>query len=441
MAEQYNIHWKDYYEILQLHPSAEPEVIKAAYLKLVQKYNNNQNSSMSDQKWKDLNEAYEYLSDADKRKKYDQYYKTRATSAATPTSRPTPPPRPPPPPTTTRPVKPKPVVRPSIIKVDGAIPGKRNRATFVIDNIGGPFSKILLPTILPNWMTIVPLGSKLNSSRVPFEVALSLTSEEWGMSYSARLIVKLDNEEAFVQVELKMAPKPTKPVSPDPTSGSETSTAQKQGSDDVKKAKSQKPTQVDYSYVPQRDVEGQINLFAQTRCSYCSNYADTLILCPPRKVVSNCINFKSMSGDWHNSKLKETRYWPWISELLKPYIKGRGLMARCTDVNCLALNPAPRDVTAKCWKCGGNTLICPKHLETGKAPILKYDLSNLEWKCPDDSCGYHISLPKEMRGYELIGLKYPKTLDDLKSKYAKDTPKTPPKPTDHKPQNKRHWWE
>ena len=38
MPENWEIHWEDYYEILQIHHSAEPEIIKAAYGKLAQKY-------------------------------------------------------------------------------------------------------------------------------------------------------------------------------------------------------------------------------------------------------------------------------------------------------------------------------------------------------------------------------------------------------------------
>jgi DnaJ-class molecular chaperone len=34
MKGNWENHWKDYYQILQVHPSAKPEVVKAAYDKL-----------------------------------------------------------------------------------------------------------------------------------------------------------------------------------------------------------------------------------------------------------------------------------------------------------------------------------------------------------------------------------------------------------------------
>jgi hypothetical protein len=61
--EPWALHWKDYYKILQVHVSAEPEVIKAAYDKLARKYHPdvNQNPTASE-RMKDINEAFEVLS-------------------------------------------------------------------------------------------------------------------------------------------------------------------------------------------------------------------------------------------------------------------------------------------------------------------------------------------------------------------------------------------
>jgi DnaJ-class molecular chaperone len=62
----------DYYEILQVHHLAEPEVIAAAYKKLAQKYHPdiNQNPSTLD-KMKKINIAHDILSDPGKRRQYD----------------------------------------------------------------------------------------------------------------------------------------------------------------------------------------------------------------------------------------------------------------------------------------------------------------------------------------------------------------------------------
>jgi DnaJ domain len=76
MKENWQINWKDYYEILQVQPKAEPEVIKGAYEKLARKYHPDlNNSSTATQQMKDINEAYACLSDPNKKSQYDKAYK------------------------------------------------------------------------------------------------------------------------------------------------------------------------------------------------------------------------------------------------------------------------------------------------------------------------------------------------------------------------------
>ncbi|MGB8347423.1 MAG: DnaJ domain-containing protein, partial [Ktedonobacteraceae bacterium] len=76
MAEEY----KDYYSILGISADADAKAIKQAYRKLARQYHPDVNPSdkTSESKFKEINEANEVLSDADKRKKYDEmraYYK------------------------------------------------------------------------------------------------------------------------------------------------------------------------------------------------------------------------------------------------------------------------------------------------------------------------------------------------------------------------------
>jgi len=65
----------DYYKILGVDKNATDKDIKNAYRKLARKYHPdlNPNDAESNKKFQQLNEANEVLSDADKRKKYDQY--------------------------------------------------------------------------------------------------------------------------------------------------------------------------------------------------------------------------------------------------------------------------------------------------------------------------------------------------------------------------------
>jgi len=79
--EQYQQYWKDYYDILQVSPKAEQEVISAAYKKLAQKYHPDTSSNFKDASTKmiDINEAYEILSNPVKRVDYDYMYNRRNT--------------------------------------------------------------------------------------------------------------------------------------------------------------------------------------------------------------------------------------------------------------------------------------------------------------------------------------------------------------------------
>jgi serine/threonine protein kinase len=62
---------KDYYSVLQVSPRASREVVKAAYHALIRQYHPDVNPGHS-VRARDINEAYEVLSDPDKRQRYDQ---------------------------------------------------------------------------------------------------------------------------------------------------------------------------------------------------------------------------------------------------------------------------------------------------------------------------------------------------------------------------------
>jgi len=64
----------DYYAILQVAPRAEKEVIQAVYRRLAAKYHPDVDASPgASERMKQLNAAYEILSDPEKRKAYDLY--------------------------------------------------------------------------------------------------------------------------------------------------------------------------------------------------------------------------------------------------------------------------------------------------------------------------------------------------------------------------------
>ena len=67
--------YKDYYKALGVDKNATPEQIKKAYRKLARQHHPdvNPNDKGAEQKFKEINEANEVLSDPEKRKKYDQF--------------------------------------------------------------------------------------------------------------------------------------------------------------------------------------------------------------------------------------------------------------------------------------------------------------------------------------------------------------------------------
>jgi len=68
---------RDYYEVLGVQKSATDEELKKAYRKLAKQYHPDLNpgDAEAEHKFKEVNEAYSILSDADKRRKYDQFGK------------------------------------------------------------------------------------------------------------------------------------------------------------------------------------------------------------------------------------------------------------------------------------------------------------------------------------------------------------------------------
>jgi curved DNA-binding protein len=66
--------YKDYYKILSVDRKATTEEIKRVYRKLAMKYHPDRNpgNKESEEKFKDINEAYEVLGDKEKRARYDQ---------------------------------------------------------------------------------------------------------------------------------------------------------------------------------------------------------------------------------------------------------------------------------------------------------------------------------------------------------------------------------
>ncbi|NRB79859.1 MAG: DnaJ domain-containing protein [Saccharospirillaceae bacterium] len=66
---------RDYYEVLNVAKDADKKEVKKAYRKMAMKYHPDRNpdDKSSEDAFKEVNEAYEVLSDEQKRGAYDQY--------------------------------------------------------------------------------------------------------------------------------------------------------------------------------------------------------------------------------------------------------------------------------------------------------------------------------------------------------------------------------
>lgn len=121
-------HRSDYYKILQVDPSAEPEVIKAAYKNLAKKYHDDHNKSKdAHERMVELNEAYECLSDPIRRAEYDR--ERLAGAGASPRSGDSSDP-------------PRPIVNPRHLDFGAIEKGEIASKRLTVDNGGGPASEL-----------------------------------------------------------------------------------------------------------------------------------------------------------------------------------------------------------------------------------------------------------------------------------------------------------
>src|SRR5687768_5196987 len=74
MAQDAMADKRDYYEVLEVNRSARPDDIRRAYRRLARQYHPDLNpSAEAEERFKEINEAYEVLSDDTRRASYDRF--------------------------------------------------------------------------------------------------------------------------------------------------------------------------------------------------------------------------------------------------------------------------------------------------------------------------------------------------------------------------------
>ena len=194
---------EDYYSILDVAPDANTEQIKEAYIYKANILHPDRLAAMperirslAEKDIKKVNMAYEVLSNPERRRQYDA--KRFGHIDAVSDSQKTRPAR-----------KPQPEVHPKSIYFNDIPPYVKQKGLFYVRNLGGPYTKVLIKKT-PEWLRVVSTVPLQGDSKLPMQVQIEAIGIQWGAVYSSEVVVRLDENETRVKVELRTQKKPRK---------------------------------------------------------------------------------------------------------------------------------------------------------------------------------------------------------------------------------------
>ena len=196
MKENWEINWEDYYKILGVNHTSDDTAIKKAYLYKAWLLSADHmigapehTKLRAQEELKKVNYANDVLKDPEKRKSYDREYLQRMGKSEYNSvhSQPI--------------IKPKPVVNPAIIRFMDVAPGETNTGSFTVENSGGHYSTVEISN--SNSWLIVSRKPLSDTKKLPLVVEIKAKGDEWGKTYIENIIIKVDDIETHVRVELR----------------------------------------------------------------------------------------------------------------------------------------------------------------------------------------------------------------------------------------------
>ncbi|NVM23486.1 MAG: DnaJ domain-containing protein [Desulfobacterales bacterium] len=193
---------EDYYATLGVPPDANADQIREAYIYKVNILHPDRLAAMphrvrhkAEEDLKKVNVAYEVLSKPERRRQYDI---ERFGVAAPVSDRQE----------IKRAEKPKPEVYPRTVSFDNVLPYVKQQGVFFVRNVGGPYTKVEIGKF-PEWIRLIETTPLQSSSKLPMRVKIEAVGIRWGAVYSSQVVVRLDGNEAKVEVRLRTQKKPS----------------------------------------------------------------------------------------------------------------------------------------------------------------------------------------------------------------------------------------